>query len=581
MRPKAEDMDVLVIGSGAAGLTAALVAAVGGLSVTIIEKTDKIGGTSAMSGGGSWIPANHHAHAAGVDDSIEEALLYLRAASPPGWFEREAALLESFVVHAPAALRFIERETPVRFALTPEADPFGECPGAKPFGRMLSPKVMRRSIIGPYARHIRRSTMPHILTYQEMIAHDLFHRPVSTGIRLAPAMLWRMLTRQAAKGTALVTGLVRGCLDHGCRIELETRAIEPLTHDGRVTGAVVERNGQRIELTALLGVVLASGGFEWDAELLARHFPGPTDLIGSPAGNDGDGLRMALKVGAALANMDQANISPSIPTRYEGRLSALPVRFHVDPNAIIVDRSGRRFVSEYAFNIGSVLDERDPSSGEPIHLPAWVVTDRSFFRRAPLVARYARFAPGWMKRASTLAELAAQVGVPERPLVESVQRYNGFCKTGRDADFQRGEAAYEQRIASAVGVMRPIASPPYYAMGFNRAILGTKGGPRTNDRCEALRPDGSVIQGFYCAGAVMANPIGTWAVSAGTTLGPVMTWGYIAAKSLLNGSGAGRRSGGSADFENHTAIAPRIEVDETRSVGAAAARDDVEPKSSA
>jgi 3-oxosteroid 1-dehydrogenase len=532
--------DVLIVGSGSAALAAALTAAVGGLSVTIFEKSEWIGGTSAMSGAGTWIPANHHARRTGMADSADEALAYLRASAPEGWHAEEDSLWQAFVATAPRMLEFLESRTPLRFALTTEPDPMAERTGGKSVGRMLSPRPLSRRIVGPYARRIRRSTLPHLFTYHEVYEADLYHHPIRTVLRFWPRLLWRLLTDSRGQGSALVTGLLRGCLDHGCRIETAARVVELASEpeDGRISGLVVEQTGRRQAYRANRGVVIASGGFEWDAGMLQRHFPGPLDRLGSPHENEGDGQRLAAAAGAALARMDQANVYPAMPTRYEGRLHGIPLIFQAEPHAIVVNRHGRRFVSEYDFNIGEILDRRDPQTGQPIHLPAWVIADRRFARQALPFHWYARKDPKWLVRARTLAELAKRIGLPAETLSATVQRFNDFCASGRDLDFHRGESIWERFKAgggdvAAGAALGPIERAPFFAMPLNRSILGTKGGARTNERGQVLRPDGSVIAGLYAAGLAMANPIGTRAVGAGTTIGPNLTWGFICGESLL------------------------------------------------
>ena len=523
--------DVLVLGSGSAGLVAALTAAAQGLSVVVLEKTDRLGGTTAMSGAGTWVPANHHAAAAGIADSEEEALAYIRAAAPEGWAASEDSLWQAFVRAAPDMLRFVEARTPLRFALTPESDPLRDVPGAKRRGRMLSPLPLSRWRAGRFAFRIRRSTIPEIFTYHEAVTTDLYHQPYRTALALWPRLLWRLLTNARGKGTALVTGLLRGCLDAGVIVRLESRALElRLDADGAVTGAVVERRGRRETWAARRGVVIATGGFEWDAGLMARHFPGPVDYLGSPGAHAGDGQRMAAAAGAALARMDQATITPSIPTRYQGRVLAQPVPFHTEPNAMLVNRHGRRFVNELTFNIGEALDARDPGTGQPLHLPAWVISDAALLDRLPPARWAAKADPGWLRQAGDIAGLAAAIGVPAEALEGSVARFNAFAQAGLDEDFARparpdAAASGDRRRRAGIA---PIARPPFLAMPFNRSILGTKGGARTNEHAEVLRPDGSVIPGLFAAGLAMANPIGTRNVGTGTTIGPNMAWGYIA-----------------------------------------------------
>jgi 3-oxosteroid 1-dehydrogenase len=538
------DTDVLVLGSGSAGLVAALTAAAQGLRVTVLEKTDRLGGTTAMSGAGTWVPANHHAAAAGIEDSVEEALTYIRAAAPEGWAETEAPLWEAFVRAAPEMLKFVEARTPLRFALTPEPDPLRTLPGAKLRGRMVSPLALSRWRAGRFAFRIRRSTIPEIFTYHEAVTTDIYHKPYSTALSLAPRLLWRWLVNARGKGTALVTGLLRGCLDAGVQVVLSARAVE-LTQDatGAVTGAVVERGGARDVWSAGAGVVIATGGFEWDAEMLARHFPGPVDYRGSPAAHEGDGQRMAAAAGAELARMDQATIAPSIPVRYQGRVLAQPVPFHTETNAMLVNRHGERFMNELTFNIGEALDARDKATGQPIHLPAWVITDARMLDQVPPVRWAAKADPGWLRQAPDIAGLARLIDVPPAVLEASVARFNAFAAAGRDEDFGRPArpdpaAAGDKRRRAGIS---PIQQAPFLAMPFSRSILGTKGGARTNEHAEVLRPDGSVIPGLFAAGIAMANPIGSRNVGTGTTIGPNMAWGYIVGRRLARRN-TGRRA---------------------------------------
>jgi 3-oxosteroid 1-dehydrogenase len=537
--PSADDddqtFDVVVAGSGSAGLAAALRAAAGGLRVVILEKTSLLGGTSAMSGAGTWVPANHHAAAAGLADSVDEAVQYMAAAAPSGW-DGERALWAAMAAHAPAMLQFIEAHTPLRFALTCEPDVMPEHPGGKMRGRMLSPQPLRKGMLGPLAGSIRPSTLPHLYTYQEVYDGNLYHRPIRATLRVAHRLLWRLLTNSRAQGSALVTGLLKGCFDHGCRIERNARIVE-LLMDGertRVMGVVVETGGARRTWRTSRGVVIATGGFEWNDEMLRRHFPGQLDFRGSPRSNEGDGQRLAAGAGAALAHMDQANVYPTMPTRYEGRPHGIPLLYQAEPHAIVVDRNGRRFVSEYDFNIGEAVDRRDPQTGAPLHLPAWVIADRRFLRRATPFRWYARKDPRWLLRAPSLKVLADRIGLPADALEDTVTRYNRFCAAGRDLDFRRGESAWERfKAGGPDAALGAIERAPFYAMPFNRSILGTKGGARTNARGQVLRPDGSIIAGLYAAGLAMANPIGTRVVGPGTTIGPNLTWGYICGESLL------------------------------------------------
>lgn len=531
-----EHCDVLVVGSGAAALTAALRAARGGLSVTIAEKSELLGGTSAMSGAGIWIPANHLAREAGIKDSAREALQYVRAASPADWQEQEDALWQALVDNAPRMLTFLGSATPLRFELVDQSDPMCEYPGGKAYGRMLSPRALSRNLLGRLARDLRRSPLPHLFTYREIFEYRLQDHTVRAILRLWPKLLWRVVRNAGGQGTALVTGLLKGCLDAGCRLRPGMRASR-LLHgaDGMVKGAEFDSAefGRRTVL-ARHGVVIASGGFEWDGDLLSTHFPEPGYRIGSCPANTGDGHRMAAAVGAKLDRMDQANVYVCYPSRPGRDQTGLPAFFHAGRHSILVNRHARRFASEGDFNLGEAVDRRDAMGHHSQHLPVWLIADARFpglaLRR---VRRDADRAPDRFAIAETLQELAGKLGLPADELTESVERFNGFCFRGRDDDFHRDEPLWEKRKSG--GSLGPIEQPPFIGVRMDRFMVGTKGGIRTDAGGRALRRDGTTIPGLYAAGLAMANPIGSRGIGAGTTLGPNMTWGYICAETILAG----------------------------------------------
>jgi 3-oxosteroid 1-dehydrogenase len=258
-----------------------------------------------MSGGGTWIPANHHMLAAGLADSKEEPLAYIRAVAPAGWAETEDALWRAFVNHAPETLAFLEAHSPVRFELVHHPDPYVEAPAGKLHGRMLSPRLISRNGLGPWRDRIRPFTRGQLFTYSEMVVGPVLSRPASTLLRLAPALVYRWVTRRVGMGAALVVGLLKGCLAHGVEILADTSATRLVTvpvADGaaRVAGTEAVREGRPFAVRAARGVVLATGGFEWDPELRAKYCPGEIGLIGTPRTNTGDGQRMAADAGARL-----------------------------------------------------------------------------------------------------------------------------------------------------------------------------------------------------------------------------------------------------------------------------------------
>lgn len=493
--------DLVIIGSGCAGLVAALTAALAGASVIVLEKTRYLGGTSAMSGGGTWVPANHHAIEAGISDSIQEALEYIGAASPAGWERTEADLWKNYAAHAPDVLRLLEANTPLRFELTPEPDPFAELQGGKSVGRMLSPLPLSKRLLGKWSRYIRPSTLPHIFTYYEVVTQPLFRNPFRTVLKLLPQIAGRWMRRERGQGTALIVGLAKGCIDAGCELALNARAVRLMTdEDGQVVGVEATVRGKTAMVRARKGVVIASGGFEWDDDLVAEHFPGGVHRVGSPRSNTGDGQRMARAVGAQLDRMDQANMWPCLPTRYEGKPHGLPFPFQAAPHAIAVNNCGIRFANELDCNFSERLDARDHHTGAPINLPAWVIVDRRFMANAPVFKWYAANEPEWQRSAGTIEQLAVSIGVPASALVQTIERFNADCQAGFDKEFFRGESIWDrwrsrraegQSTNSALG---SIEQPPFFAFSLGRSLLGTKGGARTNEKGEVVRDDGSVIR---------------------------------------------------------------------------------------
>lgn len=534
-----ESFDVIVIGSGAAGMTCALAAATAGLRVIVLEKSHLVGGTSAMSGADTWVPANHVAAAEGIQDSPEEALAYFDNALGPSPANRFRGHWKALCDNAGPMLLTVMDNSPLDFRLTPAPDPI-DVKGAKSYGRNLSPMVLPRKLAGPFARCIRSSTLPHLFTFQEMFWPNPWSRPFYTVYKLGPQLVWRWLTGRGGQGSALITGLIAGFLKKGGQLRTKQIVVDLLTRDGDVLGV---RLADGHQITAARGVLIASGGFEWDTERYKHHFPGETDWLCTPDTNSGGGLSLAERVGAALDQMEEANVHPALPTRYEGRDHGMPVPWHVGPSGIIVNAQAKRFVSEYDYNLGAVLNERD-ADGQPVNLPAWVVCDRAFVYRNLPFAWFALRAKGWIRKASTLSALAQQIGLDPQALEQTVATFNGYCRQNRDPEFQRGEPLWERfrsgrwKDGEKNLALGGIGKGPYYAMPVNRSILGTKGGPVTNAEGQVLSTEGEVIRGLYAAGNVMANPIGSRAISAGTTIGPHMTMGYICARTMIANTAA-------------------------------------------
>ena len=530
-----EQYDVVVVGSGAAGLSAALSARAKGCSVLVVEKAALAGGTTAMSGGCIWAPRHHYTAKLGVTDSRDAVLEYIRAVAPDGWHNREEPSWAAFVDTVPEMLLFLEQTTPLKFVPNREPDPYAEENGGLSHGRNVAAAPMRIGILGDWRNKLRGPAFDIRLSYEEIVDTAFYANPKRRILRFLPHLAWRRLLDKRTRGQALAIGLLKGCLDNGIEVRLNAPAQRLITTDGRVSGLAIDDNGSVVSVGAAKGVILASGGFEWNAEMMAEHFPGPVEWTASPSTNTGDGQRMAAAVGAQLDHMDQALIMGTTPVTYEGRLQGLPAADYFLPHSMIVNRHGRRFVNEKQMNIGLAFAEMDPDKGTPAHLPAWRIYDSQFAQKYPH-ALPKKSVPDNHFQAYTLAELAEQIGVDGDGLEATAKRFSQFARAGLDEDFGRGASLWDRQRGGDPDhhpnpTLGTIERPPFYAMPFKASFLGTKGGPRTNERAEVLDHNDAVIPGLYAAGNVMANAFGSKGVGAGTTLGPCLTWGYIAGRS--------------------------------------------------
>ena len=531
-----DSYDVVVLGSGAAGCTAALTAAVEGASVALLEKGDGFGGTTAMSGAIVWIPANPIAARHGVSDSPEDALRYLDSLSH-GLID--PTLAETLVRTGGEMLSYLEARTPVRFRLLeryPDYHP--EHPGGLPGGgRSLEPELFSFDELGPWGDRIA----PEV-TVRRLRLCEQSHGG-GTGVIADDVLREREAADIRSCGLALIGALLRGCLDHGVEAETGVRARDLIVSDGRVTGVEVEIGGERRTVHARSGVVLATGGLEWNPELVRAFLRGPMTGPASTPTNTGDGLRMAMRVGVSLGNMREAWWMPvfQIPgDTYLGHpRSVLTLRERTVPGTIMVNRRGVRFTNEAAnYNAqGAAFHTFDMAAFDYANIPAWVVFDERCFRAYGFSSvAPTDDPPDWFARGDTVAELAAAIGVPADALTETVQRFNAnVISTGRDPEFGRGDSAYDywngdQTRPGHAATLGTLEQPPYYALQLHSGTLGTKGGPRTDADGRVLDLDGAVIDGLYAAGNAMAGVTGMVYGGAGGTIGPAMTFGFRAGR---------------------------------------------------
>lgn len=532
--------DVVVVGSGGAALIAALAAAEGGAKVTVVERAPRFGGTTAISGGGMWMPNN------GLDpdnrnsDCREDAKKYLDKLTM-GHVPEET--VEGFLDGASQALRFMQENTALELYPDLERpDYHADYPGAKLAGRTVGVGEYDTARLGEWAETLMR---PHWPGGTLPIRYDEMEQFVRSGNPLGWVELAeeRMAKGIVLRGCALVAGLMEACLAKGVTVHLNTRALELVIEDGAARGVVVEREGTRTTLRAERGVVLASGGFEWNRRLWDDVVGVPYDGPLSPPYNEGDGLKMALSAGARPVQLDGVWWIPSrwIGDEYEGH----PRLRTGGSGQIIVNAKGRRFGNETLnYNdFGKVLSHFDPDRYEFPNSPAFAISDRSVRVNVALDHE----TPGGLAyessgdvvaQADTLAELAQKLGIDPSGLEEEVARFNKHCENGVDVDFHRGESAWERDYRNYGSTQKnpalvPFEDGPYYGFRVRAGCFGTKGGPAIGANGEVLDFDSAPIPGLYAAGNVASSVFGPSYPGGGGTLGPALTFGYLAGRHVV------------------------------------------------
>jgi succinate dehydrogenase/fumarate reductase flavoprotein subunit len=531
------EVDVVVIGSGAAGLTAALAAHDGKAKVALLEKASTIGGATAVSGGVVWVPNNHHMSEVGIADSRDEALAYTKRLTDG---RSSDALVETFIDTAPQMLKFVEDATSLRFtALAKYPDYHPEFPGGKPGGRSLDAGLFDSNELGDWKKKLRRSPIFGMtaMSVTEATEWGVFSKPLSLPFKLLGERYSKGLV---CYGGALTGKLLKATLDRGIAPLLEHAARELVVEEGRVIGVRASRGGEDFFVRAKKGVVLASGGFEWNSELAKQFLGGPLTHPNSPPCNEGDGLKMAMSVGADLANMTEAWWCPSIDIpgeEYDGKqLHRGDFATRSLPHTIIVNRRGQRFVNE-AQNYNDLMKPFfafESHAYERSNLPAWIILDSSYLAKYALMTYMpGRPPPEWIPRADTLDALAEKIGVDARGLAATVARFNGFAREGKDPDFFRGDSLYD-RFYGDPDQPNPnlgtIEKAPFFALEIHPGAIGTKGGARVNADAQVLAPNGAAIAGLYAAGNVMAGVTGAGYPGAGSTIGAAMTFGFLAGR---------------------------------------------------
>ncbi|WP_030257609.1 FAD-dependent oxidoreductase [Streptomyces violens] len=547
--------DVVVIGSGAAGMAAALTARLRGLTVLVAEKTDRYGGSTALSGGAIWVPGNFHLDAAGLGDTVEKARAYLDATVGD---RVPAARKDAYLAHGPAMVREFHDRTAVRFAYTPGySDYYPERLGGFAQGRSVEPEVFDFTKLRPELRAtMRRAGLP---TYGLTItSRDFRHLNMAartwagkrTSVKLGLRALAALATgrRPLALGEALVARM-RYSMDRlGGDLWLSAPLTGLVTEDGRVTGVRLDRAGEEITVRAAGGVVLASGGFSHSSRLREKYLPAPTSTAWSSAaeGQTGDALEAAVAAGAATDLMDKVWGAPSVVA--PGEKPFFLVADRGIPGMVIVDQSGARYANEaapYHEFVDAMYAHDRPGAST---VPSWLILDATSKARyvfmgllpgQPFPKKWT--ASGFVKQAGTVEELAARTGLPADRLRATLDRFNGFARAGRDEDFGRGDSVYDRYYGDPTlpaPNLAPLTKPPFYAVPVHPGDIGTKGGPVTDATARVLREDGSVIEGLYASGNASAAVMGETYPGPGATIGPAMTFSWTAVNAIAADLGA-------------------------------------------
>jgi len=555
-----EETDVLIVGSGAGAMVAAIVAHDQGARPLVIERSDLYGGSSAMSGGGVWVPLNRLMGAIGIEDSSEDAYAYMKASTRDDVPDER---VHAFLRHAPDMIDYLCRETRLELVPLEYPDYYPLNPGSRPGGRALEPTHMHARELG------REFTKMREIGYQALIAGRVSMtlkemRPIlcrdpgwlkaTLGLmaKYWTDLPWRFRSsrdRNLSLGNALVGMLRRSLMDRDIPLWLESPARDLIVEDGKVVGAAIERAGRVVRIRAKRAVFLAAGGFESNQAMREKFLPQPSRVEWTCASphSQGDAINMGQSLGAGLRLMDDAWWGPVANVPGEALARMLVVEKSL-PGGIFVNKKGERFVNEslpYADIVRAIYERNEPAA--PC-IPAWLVFDASYRRRYPAgPALQSSVQPDWalprnvkdnfLVRAESLRELADRIGVDPDGLESAVARVNGFARSGTDLDFQRGETSIEKYYGDARVTpnpcLAPLETPPFYAIEVYPGEIGTKGGLEVDEHARVLRDDGSIIDGLYAFGNCSAPVMGRTYPGAGATLASATTFGYIAANHVL------------------------------------------------
>ncbi|MFE7420368.1 FAD-binding protein [Rhodococcus sp. NPDC057529] len=554
-------VDILVIGSGGGGMTAALTAKAAGLETLLVEKASVFGGTTALSGGGIWAPGADALLRDGYTGRPEDVLEYLETITA-GLVTKER--LQAYVDQTPKMIDFLEQlSDQIEFVWKPGyPDYYPDLPGGSALGCTVNvPPIDLRQLGDDEAALIKPLALaPRGIWLGPKELHDFYRiRQSWRGKAVLLRLAWRMLRarvtgeRMVAIGQSLVARLFLAMREQGIDIWLNSPMVALVQDEtGTVVGAEIEKDGHTVAVRARGGVVLATGGFDHDLPMRMQYEPVIDDdwSLGNPA-STGDGIKAGEKIGAAVDLMDEAWWFPAIAWP-DGRLQFM-LNERMIPGQFVVNGAGKRFVNEAApytdFGHAVIAGQRTGAT----HIPSWLIIDTRSWRRyvfaghLPLpkipgapVPTGRKVPQAWLnsgvvKSGNTWTELAQEIGVPAEELQRTADRFNMMARNAIDEDFHRGESAYDNYYGDSTlpnPNLAVVDKSPFYAFRIVPGDLGTNGGLVTDEHARVLGRDGDALRGLYATGNTAASVMGRSYAGAGATIGPAMTFGFIAAKHI-------------------------------------------------
>ena len=557
------EYDLVVVGSGAAGLACAITAKKLGLEVVVLEKEPVFGGTTALSGGVLWIPLSRHGRAQNAADSVDTVRTYMK--SETGRFYDEEAV-EAFIENGPKMVEFFERETETKFVPTLYPDYHPDAPGGVDVGRSilaapydirglgkdmarLKPPLRTITFIGMMFNS-SNADLKHFFRATKSLTSFLY-----VARRLAKHVVEMALYRRAIQvtsGNALAARLAKSALDLGIPILTATPVKQLLTEHERVVGVLATGKGGEQPFRARRGVVLATGGFPHDHKRISQAYPhvrrGHQHLSPTPRSNTGDGACMAESAGGVVDIRFQEPAAWMPVTRVDfgdGEIGVFPhLLDRYKPGVIGVLANGRRFTNESNsyHDVGAAMAKACAGMDETA---MWLVCDKTalskyglgYVKPAPLpIGRFLR--SGYLIEGQTIADLATRAGIDADALEETIRIYNRDAAAGKDPAFGRGTTSFNRYLADSEHGPNPCVAPiergPFYAVKVLMGDLGTFDGITTSVAGEVLRRDGTPIQGLYAVGNDRASIMGGNYPGAGITHGPNMTFAYLTAHHIAD-----------------------------------------------